>query len=120
MLLVANGRDFHIESRSTPRIKHVVSINDLGKERVPLRTKLNFLKDNGVTVLSSVVDTDLRNSIAHLRFKVEKNKVYVKGKPAWEAIMKQTRIMLRAFTRIDVLLHMTWMKGIESKSANTE
>jgi len=104
MLLVANGRDFHIESRSTPRIKHVVSMNDLEKERVPLRTKLNFLEDNGVTVLNSIIDTDLRNRIAHLNFRVEKDKVYVKGKPGWESIMNNIRILLAAFMRIDVLL----------------
>lgn len=88
MLLVASGRDFHIESRyGTPRIKHVASIEDLERERVPLTSKLNFLRDNGVTELSSIVDSKLRNRVAHLRFDVRKDTVFIKGKPAWELLM---------------------------------
>lgn len=101
MLLVANGRDFHIECRGfrTPRIKHVVSIEaDLEQERIPLGTKIQFLQDNGITALTSVIDTQLRNDIAHMRFDVKyhgteftpiiemhkKYRIYVKGKPATE------------------------------------
>jgi len=83
MLLVANGRDFHIERRyATPRIKHAVSIKAMEEERVPLTTKLNFLKDNGILELASVIDSELRNNIAHLRLTVKKDRIYVKGKPA--------------------------------------
>lgn len=39
MLFVVNGRDFHIECQHTiPRIKHAVSIKDLEKERVQVRS----------------------------------------------------------------------------------
>lgn len=87
MLLVANGRDFHIECRhTTPRIKHVTSLKDLEKERVPLTTKLNFLRDNDVKELPSIIDTTLRNDIAHLKFDVREDKVYIKGKLAKDVL----------------------------------
>jgi hypothetical protein len=74
MLLITNGRDFHIESRySTPRIKHVISIDDLEKEKVPLTMKLNFLKDNGLENFADVVDSKLRNDITHLNFEIRKD-----------------------------------------------
>lgn len=101
MLLVANGRDFHIECRGyrTPRIKHVVSIKaDLEQEKIPLGTKIQFLEDNGIAGVTSVIDTKLRNDIAHMKFDVKyegteftpifemdkKYRIYVKGKPATE------------------------------------
>ena len=85
MLLVANGRDFHIECRGyrTPRIRHVASIkDDLEEERVPLGTKLSFLRENGIKRFTSVVDSELRNAIAHLKFDIKKNEIFVKGQPA--------------------------------------
>ena len=82
MLLVANGRDFHIECQhTTPRIKHATAIRDLEKERVPLTTKLNFLRDNGLKTFSSLVDSNLRNIIAHLKFDIKDGRVFIKGKP---------------------------------------
>ena len=85
MVLVANGRDFHIECRyATPRIKHAISIKELEDERVPLTTKLNFLRDNGIKKLTAIIDSELRNEIAHLRFDFRKNRVVIKGKPASE------------------------------------
>lgn len=81
MLLVANGRDFHIECRGyrMPRIRHVVSIKeDLEKERVFLGTKLSFLQENGLKVLTSIIDSELRNAIAHLNFTIKEDGFYVK------------------------------------------
>jgi len=89
MLLVANERDFHIECRhATPRIKHVVSIRDLEEERVPLTTKLNFLRDNGISEVARIMDSELRNDIAHLDFQVKDNEIYVRGKRAGETILE--------------------------------
>ena len=97
MLLVANGRDFHIECRyTTPRIKHAVTIKDLEDERVPLATKLNFLRDNGITELTSIIDSELRNKIAHLGFDVTKDRIYIKGKPAYEVASDSTQKLLFA------------------------
>jgi hypothetical protein len=81
LLLVANGRDFHIEClRTTPRIKHALTIEDLEKEKVPLTTKLNFMRDNNLRFIASLIDTDLRNTIAHLKFETREAKSMLKAK----------------------------------------
>jgi hypothetical protein len=81
LLLVANGRDFHIEClRTTPRIKHALTIEDLEKEKVPLTTKLNFMRDNNLRFIASLIDTDLRNTIAHLKFETREAKSMLKEK----------------------------------------
>lgn len=131
MLLVANGRDFHIECRyTTPRIKHVVSIKDLEDERVPLTTKLNFLRDNGITGLASVIDSELRNKIAHLKFDVRRgrdvkkqhtaplttDRIFVKGKPASEVASNSTQKLLSAIsTTLNLLEQLAEAKGIKKK-----
>lgn len=66
----------------TPRIRHVFSIkDDLEKERIPLGTKL-LLRENGIKRFTSIVDSELRNAIAHLKFDIEEDDVFVKRKPA--------------------------------------
>lgn len=85
LLLVANGRDFHIECRGyrTPRIRHVLSIkDDLEKKWIPLGTKLSFLRENGIERFTSIVDSELRNAIAHLKFDIKEDEIFVKGQPA--------------------------------------
>jgi hypothetical protein len=83
MLLVANGVDFHIECRyTTPRIKHATSIKELENEWIPLTTKLNFLEENGMKKLKSIIDSRLRNDIAHLNFDIVKDEIYIEGKTA--------------------------------------
>jgi len=105
MLLVANGRDFHIECRyTTPRIKHVVSMKDLEDERVPLTTKLNFLRDNGITELASIIDSDLRNKIAHLKFDVREDRIYINRKPASEVANNNIDMLIHAVTTVLLLL----------------
>jgi hypothetical protein len=92
MLLVANGRDFHIECQHTvPRVKHAVQIGDLEDERVPLTAKLNFLKENGIAVLASTIDSDLRNIIAHLKFNIKDNDILIRGRPCNEFILDSSR-----------------------------
>lgn len=83
MLLVANGRHFHIERiYGTPKIKHAESLDELEKERVSLTTKLNFLKEGGISESVSAIDSELRNAIAHLKISVKEDMIYIKGKPA--------------------------------------
>lgn len=77
MLLVANGRDFHVESNYGPRIKHATSISSLKDGKVTLSTKLDFLRENGVKALTNVIDTTLRNDIAHLKFNLEEADIFV-------------------------------------------
>jgi len=88
MLLVANGIDFHIECQhETPHIKHATSIRDLEEERVPLTTKLNFLRDNGISEVAKIMDSQLRNDIAHLNFQVKENRTYIRNKSAAEVLL---------------------------------
>jgi len=88
MLLVANEIDFHIECRhATPRIKHVDSIRDLEKERIPLTTKLNFLRDNGICEVAEIMDSQLRNDIAHLNFQVKENEILIRNRETTELLM---------------------------------
>lgn len=121
LLLVANGRDLHIECRytRTPRIKHVTSIKELETERVPLTTKLNFLDDNSVKELASIIDSELRNAIAHLKFDVRDDKIFIKGKSVEDivthsslklaAAIKTTRTLIRQLAKDKGLLR----KGLD-------
>jgi hypothetical protein len=106
MLLVANGRDFHIECMHPPlpRIRHAVSMRDLEIERVSLTAKLNFLEGNGITKLASVINSRLRNDIAHLKFTVEKDQVYIRGQPALNVVMSNFGTMIEAINITDNLL----------------
>jgi hypothetical protein len=106
MLLIANGKDFHIESlHSSPRIKHVNSMNDLEKEKVPLTTKLNFLRDNGIDTFSSIIDSRLRNDIAHLNFKINENTIIIRGKPTSDLIRSSFDKLMTATTSVSMSLH---------------
>lgn len=118
MLLVANGRDFHIEcAHATPRIRHAGSINDLEKERVPLTTKLNFLRDNGISTLASIVDSKLRNAIAHLKFDVKEDKIFIKGKPAFEVTYSSVEKLAGALMITEKWLRLLALKkGVFSKT----
>jgi P2-related tail formation protein len=83
LLLVASGKDFHVECRyTTPRVKHLSSINELKRERVSLGTKVNFLRDNGMERISSHIDSKLRNDIAHLNISIKENEIEIRGEPA--------------------------------------
>lgn len=105
MLLVANGKDFHIEcSYTTPRIRHASSINDLENERVPLTTKLNFLRSNNISCLSSVIDSKLRNKIAHARFIVEEKEIHIDGKPVRKVLYQSYDRLIIALETTDFLL----------------
>jgi hypothetical protein len=87
MLIIANGKDFHIESEyRTPRVKHVERIFDLN--RVPLATKLNFLRDNGIKTLPSMIDSKLRNDIAHLNFTFnpDTKEISIRNRPIKEVV----------------------------------
>jgi len=77
MLLIASGKDFHIK---TPILRHVPSLKDLEKTYVPLKMKLDFLREYGIKTYPSVIDNKLRNDIAHFNFKIENNVVTIRGK----------------------------------------
>ncbi len=67
LLLITCGSDFHIEQHHhIPRIIHAETIEDLQSTSIGLSSKVEFLKNNGLTRTSKLVNTDLRNKIAHL------------------------------------------------------
>jgi hypothetical protein len=104
-LLVANGIDFHIESRhSTPRIRHALNPEELEKEQVSLATKLNFLKQNGIEKTALVINTKLRNDIAHMNIKVKGNVVLIRGQPAKEKTFDNSLRLLHAFNKMREML----------------
>jgi hypothetical protein len=117
MLLVANGIDFHIESRhSTPRIKHLSLMDELEKEKIPLSMKLNFLKDNKVVHFASIVDNKLRNDIAHLNFEIKENGIILRGKPATDAIEPCFRNLFESIAIVtDLLFDLAVDLGWESR-----
>jgi hypothetical protein len=87
ILVVASGRDFHIESMNdTPRINHAMSIEDLEESYTPLKTKLNFLKNNGLKLFVSTIDSNLRNDIAHFKIRIQNGKLLLRNKPIHEII----------------------------------
>ena len=117
MLLVANGIDFHIErSRKSPRIKHVITMKDLEDEWVPLGVKLNFLSENGISTLSSIIDTKTRNKIAHMDFQVKGNQVLIKGKPVEESLLEGETKLLHASNTITDLLHRSVIRRVARKA----
>jgi hypothetical protein len=87
MILVASGIDFHL-IKGKWRVKHIISFKELEKERIPLNTKLNFLREHGMKEFSNAVDNELRNLIAHMNFQVEGNEIYVRGKPIDTVVAK--------------------------------
>jgi hypothetical protein len=104
MLVIANGRDFHIECEyGTPRVRHVEEISDLRK--VPLTTKLNFLRDNGIKTLPSMIDSKLRNDIAHLNltFDPDTEEIFIRNKPAREVLLEGFRELNTVFEVYDEL-----------------
>jgi hypothetical protein len=121
LLLVANGRDFHIECQhTTPKIKHALSIRDLETEKVPLTTKLNFIRDNNLGFLASLVDTKLRNIVAHLKFEIKDSNIYVRTRKGLrhltrkyldDVLRKMARGIIEAARLIDSLMK---EKGVKS------
>jgi hypothetical protein len=103
MLIIANGIDLHMECYDrTPRIRHVKSMVDLRK--VPLSTKLNFLRDNGIKEIHSIIDNKLRNDIAHLNFKIDEENIYIRGQPAQQQLVEGLKKLNAVFVAYDELL----------------
>ena len=107
LLCIAKGSDFHIECQhTTPRIKHAKTLEDLENERVPLSTKLNFLKDNGFNFLSSIIDTKLRNAIAHMKFEIKGDDILIDGKQITEVkLTNNTRETVQALIAVHKLIN---------------
>lgn len=105
LLLVVNGKDFHIESAhpTKPRIRHIYSLDDIESDYVSLRSKLNFLKYYGIRTFPSTINTSFRNDIAHLKFEVEGNKVKIYGEDVWKVTYPKIRILNTSVGMVRVL-----------------
>lgn len=66
MLLIANGKEMHTRG---PYVSHVTSLKELRK--LDLAYKLYFLRKHGLPLFLKIVDRELRNEIAHLKFKID-------------------------------------------------
>jgi hypothetical protein len=74
LLLTAKGIDFHLEPDYDHRYtRHAQSLEEIELPTIPLSTKLDFLKLNGLPFFSSWIHKNLRNAIAHMSFKIEDN-----------------------------------------------
>lgn len=112
MLLVANGKDFHIHKG--PRIVHVNKIGELKK--IPLGRKVSFLEDNDIKELAGLVNTTLRNKISHLKFKLREDNIYIEGKPAYEiATMSSNRLVNAVIHTRELLNALAKSKGLVPK-----
>jgi hypothetical protein len=69
MLCIANGKEMHTYKGGG--IMHISTLKDLRK--LNLSYKIEFLKANKLGFVGGVVNNDLRNDIAHLKFLVEEN-----------------------------------------------
>lgn len=65
---VATGKDVHTKK---PYLRHIESFEEL--KNVDLWYKLEFLKREGLSIFGKSINRDVRNTIAHLKFKIEKN-----------------------------------------------
>ena len=90
-------------------------MKDLEDDWVPLAVKLNFLKENGISTLSSIIDTKTRNKIAHMDFEVRGNQVLIRGKPVEESILESDTKLLHASNIVADLLHKSAIKRIARK-----
>lgn len=71
MLLIANGKEMHITRG--PGIKHVSTPRELRK--LDLAYKLYSLESNQLGYFAKLVDRNLRNDIAHLKFEIDEDGV---------------------------------------------
>ena len=70
ILFIANGKAVHAK---LPYVRHIDSFSEL--TQLDLDNKLDFLKEENVSVMSKILNLDLRNAIAGLNFSVDENGV---------------------------------------------
>jgi len=68
ILFIANGKAVH---SPLPYVRHVNGFSEL--TQLDLDYKLNLLKEENVSVMSKILNLDLRNVIADLNFSVDEN-----------------------------------------------
>jgi hypothetical protein len=84
LLLTAKGIDFHLEPDYDHRYtRHAHLLEEIESPSIPLSTKLDFLKLNGLPFFSEWINKTLRNDIAHINFEISEKGDFIalrKGK----------------------------------------
>jgi len=68
MLLIFNGKEMHTRG---PYTKHVTSLAEL--QKIDLAYKQEFLKSHELHLFTELVNRNLRNEIAHLKFRIQED-----------------------------------------------
>jgi hypothetical protein len=115
MLLKANQDQIQITyPTNTPRIKHALSLDELEETFIPLTAKLNFLNENGLKETTSLIDTELRNAVAHFKFDIKNDDIYLEGKRAMPLITDGIFKLLTIFAGVhDCLGMLDIVKGVK-------
>lgn len=71
LLIKDNVRYYRTDKDGKKKFKNISSIDEINRET--LHNRLTFLEDNGFSLISGSCDRHLRNSIAHMSFKVFKD-----------------------------------------------
>jgi hypothetical protein len=105
LLLIANGRDLHVERvHEVPRIVHAIDSDDI--KRTSLYEKIEFLKRDELIKCSSLIDRELRNAIAHLKFKIDdEGNISIYSQRRWRNVDMFERI--NTFVRIYMMISFT-------------
>jgi hypothetical protein len=116
MLLVANGKEFHIHKRG-----NIVHVNKMGElENIPLGRKVSFLENNEIKEIAGLVNTTLRNKISHLKFKLKEDNIYIEGKPAYEiATTSSNKLVFAVIHTKSLLDNLAKNKGLLPKDYKT-
>jgi len=62
------------------RIGKAFSLEDLEKRFIPLGSKIDFLRANGLKEVAAVIDTEFRNDIVHFNFDIHDEDIAINGK----------------------------------------
>jgi hypothetical protein len=87
MLLKANQNRINITyAKTSPRIEHALSLSELEEKYIPLTAKLSFLSQNGLREIAQLIDSELRNKVAHFKFDITDDDICLDGKRAMPRI----------------------------------
>jgi hypothetical protein len=116
ILLIANGKEMH--TRKDGGLMHVSTLKDVHK--LNLNYKLGFLNENKLRFVGSLVNRQLRNDIAHLKFRIEENGE-IKGSNGNRIDIDET---LREFWKkveqiISIFDHIQFLNFIKQKKITT-
>jgi len=114
MLLIVNGEDVHTKG---PFTRHIRSFKEL--RDVELGYKLELLKQANLRIFQKILGREIRNNVAHLKFRIGKDGVIqgLGGNPI--PIDDAIDEFWRSVTRIMIILEgIGFMKWIRSKAKN--